>query len=303
MHLIPGTISLLLLFVNMIISPHNPGNLGEQPLFSFGVIADAQYADVAPAGNRYYNLSAERLKEAYKTFEENKVEFAVNLGDLIDRDAASFGPVMDIIRSSPLKTWHVAGNHDFAVGNRYKKNLPVLNGKGYYSFARNGFRFIFLNGNEISTYASVKKSRIREAEEYLQSLKATGEKNAMEWNGGIGKKQLKWLAGQLSDAASQGEKAFIMCHFPVYPEDVHNLLNYKDVLGILHNAGNVAAWFAGHNHAGKYAELKNTHFITFRGMVETSSTNSYAIIDVYPGRFHVRGFGRETERVLSYGNR
>jgi manganese-dependent ADP-ribose/CDP-alcohol diphosphatase len=302
MHLFSGTFSLLLVLVSMIGNPRHPCNQGEKPLFSFGVIADVQYADVAPAGNRYYNLSAERLKEAYKSFEENKVKFVVNLGDLIDRDAASFGPVMDITGRSPLKTWHVAGNHDFTVENRFKKDLPVLNGKGYYSFVNNGFRFIFLNGNEISTYASAKESTKREAEEYLQTVKSSGEKNAMEWNGGIGKKQLKWLAGQLSDAASKDEKVFIMCHFPVYPEDVHNLLNYKEVLSMLQNTG-AAAWFAGHNHAGKYAKLGNTHFITFRGMVETPATNSYAVVDVYHDRFRIRGFGRETDRVLFYGDR
>jgi manganese-dependent ADP-ribose/CDP-alcohol diphosphatase len=303
MHLFSGTFSLLLLLVSMIGNPRHTGNQGEKPLFSFGVIADVQYADVAPAGKRYYNLSAERLKEAYKTFAKNNVEFVVNLGDLIDRDAASYGPVMDIIGRSPLKTWHVAGNHDYTVENSFKKQLPVLGDKGYYSFVHNGFRFIFLNGNEISTYAPVKKSEIREASEYLEAVRASGEKNGMEWNGAMSKKQVRWLAGQINDASEHGEKTFIMCHFPVFPEDVHNLLNYREVLSILANSGNVASWFAGHNHAGNYGRLKNIHFVTFRGMVETAAANSYAIVEVYADKFRVRGFGRETDRVLFYGDR
>ena len=60
------------------------------PLFSFGVIADVQHADLDDAYNfhrtfmRYYRHALEKFKEAVKTWNENKVDFAVQLGDIID---------------------------------------------------------------------------------------------------------------------------------------------------------------------------------------------------------------------------
>ena len=270
----------------------------QKPLFSFGVIADVQYADRDPAGNRYYRSSYDRLREAYETFSADSVSFVINLGDLIDRDYLSFQPVMDIINSYGIKTYHIAGNHDFLVDPRLKNKLPLPSGDD--SFYHQNYRFILLNGNELSIYASNKKSAKKKSEELLAKMKTAGEINAMDWNGGISTKQLTWLEKQLDESVANNEKVFILCHFPVFPINVHNLLNYREVLRVLEKYNNIIAWLNGHNHAGNYGNFNMIHFITFRGMVDTMSDNSFATVDIYPNRLWIKGYGREKMQVLQY---
>ncbi len=274
----------------------------QAPLFTFGVIADVQYADYEPAGTRFYRASLKKLREAMNSFNEDSVDFVLNLGDIIDKDYASYKPVLNIIDSAGLKTHHVTGNHDYSVESRLKKRLPLEQPakEGYYSFRHKGFRFIILNGNEISTYSTTSKSIIGEAEKMILSLRDSSEINGMEWNGGMSHKQIDWLDKQLNESSAENEKAFIVCHFPLVPENAHNLLNYKKVLATLEKHHNVIAWINGHNHAGNYGNFNLTHFVTFKGMVETEDQNSYAMIDVYKNKIWIRGSGREKSLILAY---
>lgn len=56
-----------------------------RPTLSFGLVADPQYADVDPAGTRFYRQSIGKLTEAVAHFNGCDLAFGVNLGDLIDR--------------------------------------------------------------------------------------------------------------------------------------------------------------------------------------------------------------------------
>jgi manganese-dependent ADP-ribose/CDP-alcohol diphosphatase len=274
----------------------------EKPLFTFGILADVQYADCEPAGTRFYRSSLSKLRDALSAFKSDSADFIINLGDIIDRDYVSYKAVLGLIDSSGLKTFHVTGNHDYSVEPGLKSSLPVLfpSPGGYYSSVRNNFRFIFLNGNEISEYSSTDANAIRYAKEYILMLKNNGESNAIEWNGGIGPEQLKWLKGQLDEAKLKNEKVFIVSHFPVFPVNVHNLLDYKDILPLLEKYQNIVGWLNGHNHSGNYGELNNVHFITFSGMVETEKQNSYALVRVYKNKTIITGAGREKSRILIY---
>jgi 3',5'-cyclic AMP phosphodiesterase CpdA len=274
----------------------------QNPLFSFGIITDVQYCDCEPEATRFYRNSLLKLRVAVNSLRRDSAEFLVNLGDLINKDYSSFKPVLDIIDSSGLKTYHLTGNHDYSVENRLKKHLPIpMPAKeGYYSFVYKGFRFIFINGNELSIYASVNKSAIRHAQEYIAALKNEGSINAIDWNGGVSPAQLSWLDKQLDEATRKNEKVFIMCHSPVYPENIHNLLNYKDVNAILEKYHNIIAWFSGHNHAGNYGNFNMIHFVTLKGMVETENNNNFSLIEVYHNKIWIKGSGKERSQILAY---
>lgn len=272
-----------------------------EPLFSFGLIADVQYADSDPAGTRYYRKSSGKLKEALDSMKYDSAEFIINLGDIIDRDFVSFKPVLKIIDDSGLPVYHITGNHDYNVEPGLRKKLPLkIPPKGYYSFTRNKFRFIFLNGNEISIFSTDNKKKENEAALYIESLRKSGNKNAIEWNGGIGKNQLFWLEKELKRSEDKAEKVFIFCHYPVWPENQHNLLNYSEVLYLLKKHNNIIAWINGHNHAGNYGRIDKTHFITLKGMVETPDTNSWALVEVFPRKILIKGYGREKSQTLSF---
>ena len=292
----------------LIMTSHNNNAealLSEQsnkPLFSFGILADVQYCDCDPMGTRFYRSSPAKLREAMSAMKKDSVEFIINLGDLIDRDFTSFKTVMDIIDSSGVKIYHTAGNHDYSVDARLKKKIPVIHSSidSYYSFTNKNFRFIVLNGNEVSTYISSNKSITRKAEDYIAQMKASGEVNAVDWNGGLGTSQIGWLKEQLDESVQNDEKVFICCHFPVVPETIYNLLDYKDVLRVLENYHNIVAWFNAHNHEGNYGNINLTHFVTFKGMVETQDKNSFASVEVYTNKIWIRGSGREKNQILAY---
>lgn len=65
-------------------------NMTIDKLFTFGVIADVQHANVDNRMNhhktqtRYYRAAIEHLKDAILTWNEKKVDFVVQLGDIID---------------------------------------------------------------------------------------------------------------------------------------------------------------------------------------------------------------------------
>ena len=279
-----------------------PVNEEQRPLFSFGLIADVQYCDCDPAGNRYYRSSLTKLEEAVISFRIDSPAFIINLGDIIEKDFASYKAVFNILDTAGFKIYHTTGNHDYSVEPRLKKRIPPLqsNKEGYYSFNYDNYRFIILNGNELSTYATNNKSVIKEANDYILKLKNEGEINGLDWNGGMSSKQLLWLVNQLNAASKNNEKVFIMCHFPVYPVNEHNLLNYSDVLTILEGNNNIIAWFSGHNHAGNYGNFNKIHFITMRGMVDTENANSFALIEVYKNKIWIKGSGREKNQILAY---
>ena len=60
----------------------------------------------------------------------------------------------------------------------------------------------------------------------------------------------------------------------------------------------VIAYLNGHNHDGNYGLTDGTHFLNFKGMVDTRDTSAFAIVAVYPDRLEVTGYGREESRVL-----
>jgi manganese-dependent ADP-ribose/CDP-alcohol diphosphatase len=300
--------SLIILIITSIMSLEMPESVksgaeqSQKPLFSYGIITDVQYCDCDPEGTRFYRNSPAKLRIAVNSLRQDSADFLVNLGDIINNGYNSFKTVLDIIDSSGLKTFHCTGNHDYSVENRFKQRLPVPmpSKEGYYSFVHKGFRFIFLNGNELSIYASANKSAIRKAQDYITALKNEDSINAIDWNGGMSPAQLLWLDSQLNEATLKNEKTFIMCHFPVYPENVHNLLNYKEVNAILGKYHNVIAWFSGHNHAGNYGNFNMIHFVTLKGMVETESISSFALVEVWYNKIWIKGSGREREQILAY---
>lgn len=276
-------------------------NVTQEPLFSFGIIADVQYCECEPFNTRFYSNSMQKLAEALEQIAHRSPDFILNLGDLIDRDFVSFDPVIEMIGQNGIRTYHCLGNHDFSVSQRDRKKVIRITGSadGYYSFVHEQFRFIVLNGNEIATYA-VTSSQRKEGEMLLKKMHENGEPNAFDWNGGIGSRQMTWLKKELDESLTENQKVFLICHFPVFPAGTHNLLNSDEVLTLLKEYNNIIAWLNGHNHDGGYGNFNMIHFVTFKGMVETESTNSFAVVEVYPNRLWIKGSGREKSQILAW---
>ncbi|WP_049734471.1 metallophosphoesterase [Rhizobium ecuadorense] len=239
------------------------------PLFRFGIIADPQYAAVPPHAtmDRYYANSLAKLAEAIEVFNGEELSFVMTLGDVIVSEVAA------------------------------RLGMP----SPYYSFHRHGWRFIVLDGNEVSTFAPPEEHPHRVlAAKMLAELRARGERNAHPWNGALSDEQFAWLGDEIASAAAAGEKVIVMNHYPVYPAGEHDMWDCDHIVALLAAHDNVVAYLNGHNHAGNYGKVGACHFVNFKGVVDTESENAFAIVDVHPDRIEIRGFGREESRTLAY---
>lgn len=264
--------------------------------FSFGVIADCQYCDVEGRGTRKYSKSDTKLKACVDNFNTMKLEYTVHLGDFIDKDWESFDVVGSIYNQLKSVKYHVLGNHDFSVEDD-KKMLVVQKlemPSEYYDFKIKGWRFVVLNGNDISYHAyPVGSEKQQMADTYYKEHKIASPK----WNGAIGKTQLKWLDSVLKNAGMNDEKVILYCHFPVYPQNKHNLWNAKEVVHLIEKYACVKAYVNGHNHEGNYGFKEGVHYLTMKGMVDTN-LNSYSVFTITRDSINVKGFGRELNRKL-----
>jgi len=280
-----------------------------KPILSFGVVADVQYADIEPQGKRKYRESPNKLLDCVRHLNDSRPDFVIHLGDMINGGFASYDAVLPIYEKLTVPHYHVAGNHDLTVDAASRdKVFPRLGldklgqGKGYYDFARGGWRFIVLNGIAVSIQAHAAGTEERKAAEaILADLKKREAKNAKEWNGAVGPQQREWLKKTLAKAAEAGEKSIVFCHFPIYPAGGSTLWDGPEVAAVLESAQGVAAYLAGHVHAGGYAAKNGIHYLTLKGMIENDAP-TYALVEVYPDRLQVTGFGAEPTRTLRIGD-
>lgn len=272
----------------------------------FGIISDVQYADRDDAGSRNYRGSPAKLAEAVQAFNEHRVDFVVNLGDFIDSGASGFDTLVPITDRLAMPLYHVLGNHDFTkTDDPYAYTLSKLGlENGYYSTVHANWRFIVLDGNDISLYARPPGTpQHEEALAKLGELKDKGLRNAVEWNGAIGKQQLDWLARELDDARRHGQQCIVLCHFPVHTDDgYHELWNAEDVLALLDRSPQVVAYLNGHVHKNRYEYRQGIHYLTLAGVVERGP-NAFAIANIYADRIEIEGFGQQESKVIPISER
>ena len=264
--------------------------------YTFGAIADCQYCDGKSRGDRMYSLSKQKLADCVADFNTMDLDFVTHLGDFIDRDFKNFDVLNPVFDQLTMPKYHVLGNHDFSVADHLKKDVPAKLGMPakYYDYEVKGWRYVVLDGNDVSFHAYPEGStEAKHASEYYIENKISSPK----WNGAIGAPQLAWLKTVLEQAQENQQAVILFCHFPVYPQNGHNLWNADEVMTLLESYPCVKAYINGHNHRGNYGKKGGIHYVTLKGMVETE-TNSYAVIKVSDDTIDIVGYGREKSRSL-----
>jgi len=264
--------------------------------YACGMIADCQYCNVEASGRRLYALSKTKLSECVAELNKLDLAYVMHLGDFIDRDFESFDVVNPIFNRLRATKYHVLGNHDFSVADHLKKEVPGKMGMParYYDFEVEGWRHVVLDGNDISFHAYPENSEnAKAAAEYYEA----NQIESPRWNGAIGPGQLAWLREVLERAQANREKVILFCHFPVYPPNKHNLWNAEELIAVLESYPCVKAYINGHNHNGNYGAKEGIHYLTLKGMVDTT-TNSYAVVTVDDDSIDITGYGREEDRSL-----
>jgi 3',5'-cyclic AMP phosphodiesterase CpdA len=209
----------------------------------FGVFSDVHYGR-AVSGDRFCPEGRDRLAAALAHFARLGLPLALGLGDLLDNaagddDRACLAEVRDLLFAGPLPTELLMGNHDVA---NLDKNEFLAGGirrmVPWHAFDLGVFRVCLLDGNchpDGSDFAG----------------------GAFDWSqASVSPAQLAWLADEL--ARHRRRPAIVCCHPELanpgegLERDPHVVVNGRDVLRVLRQAGNVRAVFCGHFHPGRF---------------------------------------------------
>jgi manganese-dependent ADP-ribose/CDP-alcohol diphosphatase len=268
--------------------------------FKIGIVSDCQYCDCEIKWDRYYKKAPQRLKEAVATLNEDSLAYTIHLGDFIDKNFESLDSVLPTWKKLKSTTYHVLGNHDFEVQDSLKEEvIKKLDLKTrYYSFVENDWRFIVLDGNDLSFYGALTETKKQQTDSLFNLLKDKNLPYLKEWNGALSTTQLQWVKEELDKAAKNNQKVGFYCHFPIFPIDQHTIWNREQFLSLIKPYKNVKLFFNGHNHAGAYELVDNVHYLTFKGMVDTENTSAFAKVHFDKDTVTVEGFYREPSRKL-----
>jgi manganese-dependent ADP-ribose/CDP-alcohol diphosphatase len=222
------------------------------------------------------------------------------LGDFIDKDFESLYRILPIWKKLKSPSYHVLGNHDFEVKDSLKEEvIKQLNlKKRYYSFVKEDWRFIVLDGNDLSFHGALTRTKKEQTDSLFNLLKNKEIPYLKKWNGALSSDQLTWVKGELDAAIKNNQKVGFYCHFPIFPIDQHNIWNREQFLSLIKPYENVKIFFNGHNHAGAYQIENNVHYVTFKGMVDTKNTSAFAKVKFEKDTVSIEGFYREPSRKL-----
>jgi predicted phosphodiesterase len=190
-----------------------------------------------------------RITTFIEAMKAEKPDFIIELGDFGTPDK-KYAHLFDIWNSFPGDRFHVIGNHEMDGG--YKLNQALENlamNKSYYSFDKNGFHFIVLDGNDKKNDETKGYSRY------------------------IGPEQVAWLK---DDLAKTNHPVIIFSHQPLScyngPDEIYSVENYQEIQKIFeeHNildpAGKVIACFNGHTHTDSAEKINGIYYITITSM-------------------------------------
>ncbi|MBR4751048.1 MAG: metallophosphoesterase [Thermoguttaceae bacterium] len=286
-------------------------------MIRFAVIADVQYGNLDTLGERTYRESLPKFLAAAGEIAAENVLFTLQLGDASQSDWENhlgIKELFEVAEKAGIKWKHVLGNHDFLVADEKKPQLYTdfgLEKPGYYDFVvddpdddSNVWRFVVLNGNEISLYAAETPEERKKAEEERNRWKLPNGGLSADWNGAVSPRQLQWLENRLELATKQNEKALVCSHFPLfansgdgtdsqddgvyYFERGWSVWNGKQILDVVDKYPCVKGYLAGHLHEGSYGVRKNVAHVTFKGIVQTVP-NCYAFVNLTSDSIIVEG--------------
>ena len=206
----------------------------KNPIVSFGVCADV-HQDIIHNGE-------ERMSIFVDDMTQKKADFIIQLGDFCypEKDNDTF---MSIFRKFDENAFSVIGNHDRDNGVSKEKVIEYYKmPAAYYSFDKNEFHFIVMDGNEEGAFAD---------DGYLQA---------------ISEAQMEWLKDDLT-ATDKKTIVFILQSL------IYDLANYREDVREIFSSQNlddgskkVIACFNGHKHSDKINQVDGIWYITINSM-------------------------------------
>ena len=259
------------------------------PALSFGVFADAHYAEKV-YGDRHCTDSLDKLRDCVATFNARELDLVINLGDLIDTgeergEAIEYlGAMCQVFSGFRGERHHVIGNHDVEALTK-AEFLARCGGETeapFYSFDRSGVHLVILDGN---------------CHPDGSDFRAGDFSWERAW---ISDRQLTWLQEDLSAAGDA--PALVICHENLDTRqrqggaDPHVVRDASEVRTVVEGAGNVRAVVQGHYHPGMRETVNGIPYIGLRAMVTgpMPENNAYAVVTLgEDGEIVVDGYGQQ----------
>jgi len=238
-----------------------------EPVLRVGLITDLHHADKPPKGTRFYRESLGKLAEAAKQFTDEKVNFVVELGDIIDA-AESVEVELGYLSAVNREYSAISDDRHYVLGNHCVDTLTkaeflaaVGQQKSYYSFDRNGYHFIVLDA----------------------CFRADGEpygRHNFVWSDtSIPQVELDWL---IADLKANDKPVIVFVHQRLDISGDLGVKNNADVRAILESSGKVLAVLQGHSHANELKDIGGIHYCTMVAMVEGSGADNsgYSVVSI-----------------------
>ena len=221
-----------------------------------GIFTDPHYSSQeVTCEKRYNSRSLEKIKQAYRFFEEAQCDLVICLGDLTDhedsheQEIANLRLAAAVIHASPVKTVCLMGNHDafsFTVEEFYR----VLGGCRPVQIEAEGKTLLFADACHFKSgahYQPGDSDWTDTAFPHVDELR------------------------QALDAACGSVYVFLHQNIdPEIPKD-HCLFNAAEINDLLRQSGKVKAVFQGHYHPGRQSERNGICYRTFPAMCENEN--------------------------------
>jgi len=253
---------------------------------TIGLFADPHYADREPWIGRHFRDSDEKLAEFVKAMNEAKPDFAICLGDLVDKgetldaETGYLKHIDGIYRKFDGRRHYVIGNHDVATFTKEQFLAATGMPAAHYSFDSGPLHCVVLDAN------------------FKEDMTPYSAGNFDWTDTWVPPGQQRWLAADLKKTE---KKTLVFVHQALDDEKgTDGVKNGDQVRKILEESGKVLAVFCGHNHRGAYRQIHGIPYFTLRAMVEGPGleNNAYALARISPeGAIEPRGFGKQPSRT------
>jgi manganese-dependent ADP-ribose/CDP-alcohol diphosphatase len=233
----------------------------------FGIITDIHFSTTSETAVAI--TTAADVRGWLENCKKHNVDFLFQLGDLIkgseEHNQEELRQANSLLKEFSGTIHHVIGNH--CLASPKKKLLEALGlQNSYYTFIEKGFRFIVLDGMEVSIQ---NKPETPEDQQTLEDYLAEPEKH--DYCGAVGLRQKTWLKNELHTAERTGDNVIVICHFPFLANTTdtkHGLLwNHQEIVELLASSNSVKACISGHYHYGGYAIKDKIHFVVLPAFV------------------------------------
>ncbi|HUX97156.1 MAG TPA: metallophosphoesterase [Bacteroidales bacterium] len=198
----------------------------------------------------------ERLAAFINKATASDLDFIIQLGDFCrpyDYNLA----FLKIWNSFPGEKYHVLGNHETDGGFTREESIKFLGSPAkYYSFDKNGFHFIILDGNDVNPSPD----------------KASGYPRF------IGDEQKKWL---INDLRYSKYHTFIFSHQSLEGNGIENREEIRKILEDENSSAGfkkIIACFSGHHHTDYSTGINGIFYIQVNSMSYSWVGEQYAMI-------------------------